>query len=96
VLNPTPIIVLSPSPSQTSASESSIATNASQHSVSVTPLPVPHRIHPHNTHTMRTRGKLGIVKPRLHPTLLLTHVEPTSHKIAIQDPKWHLAMKDNE
>ena len=81
VLNPTPIIVLSPS--QNTAFEPSVATHASQHAMHVPHPPVPHGIHPHNTHIMRTRGKLGIVQPRLHPTLLLTHIEPTSYKTAI-------------
>jgi hypothetical protein len=94
VLNPTPITVLSPSPSQNSSLESSAATIDSHSASLVSPPPVPHRIHPNNTHSMRTRGKLGIVQPRLHPTLLLTHVEPTSYKTALKDPKWHLAMKD--
>lgn len=49
VLNPTPITVLSPSPSHNFASESSTSTTASQHAISVSPPPVPHIIHPHNT-----------------------------------------------
>jgi len=58
------------------------------------PTPVvPHRIHPHNTHSMSTRGKLDIVQPRLHPTLLLTQCEPTSYKQAAKDPNWHQAMQ---
>jgi len=43
---------------------------------------------------MRTRGKHGIVQPRISPTLLLTHVGPTTYKTALQDPKWHLAMQE--
>lgn len=85
VFNPTPITILSTSPSNTS-SESLTPTP-------ITPPPKPHRIHPLNTHSMATRGKLGIVQPRLQPTLLLTHLEPTSHKQALLDPNWHLAMK---
>ena len=94
VLNPTPITVLSPSPSQNSPSESSATTIESHPASHVSTPPVPHIIHPNNTHSMRTRGKLGIVQPRLHPTLLLTHVEPTSYKTALKDAKWRLAMKD--
>ena len=47
------------------------------------PPPVPHRIHPQNTHSMRTRGKHDIGQPRIHPSLLLTHVELTSYKHAL-------------
>jgi histone deacetylase 1/2 len=43
---------------------------------------------------MATRPKHGIVQPRLHPTLLLTELEPTSYKTALKDPKWLAAMKD--
>lgn len=53
VFNPTPITILSTSPSNTS-SESLTPTP-------ITPPPKPHRIHPLNTHSMATRGKLGIV-----------------------------------
>jgi histone deacetylase 1/2 len=42
---------------------------------------------------MSTRGKQGIVQPRLHPTLLLTHIEPSSYKTAMQQPDWLQAMK---
>jgi hypothetical protein len=52
------------------------------------------KIHPHNSHSMQTRAKHGIVQPKLHPTLLLTELEPTSYKTALQDPKWLAAMKD--
>jgi len=43
---------------------------------------------------MITRSKNGIVQPRLHPTLLLSHVEPTSYKQALADPNWFTAMKN--
>ncbi|KAI5438585.1 hypothetical protein KIW84_024357 [Lathyrus oleraceus] len=56
--------------------------------------PQPPKIHPHNTHTMVTSANDGIVKPRLHPTLLLTELEPTSYKNTIKNPKWLDAMKD--
>lgn len=42
---------------------------------------------------MVTRAKNGIVQPRLHPTLLLTELEPTFYKMALKDPKWLDAMK---
>jgi histone deacetylase 1/2 len=42
---------------------------------------------------MSTRGKQGIVQPRLHPTLLLTRIEPSSYKTAMQQPDWLQAMK---
>ncbi|RDY14857.1 putative mitochondrial protein, partial [Mucuna pruriens] len=41
---------------------------------------------------MQTRSKSGIVKPRLHPTLLLTEVEPSHYKTALADPTWMAAM----
>jgi hypothetical protein len=43
---------------------------------------------------MHTRAKNGIVQPRLHPTLLLTELEPTSYKTALKEPKWFAAMQD--
>lgn len=43
---------------------------------------------------MQTRAKSGIVKPRLNPTLLLTHMEPTSIKQALTIPHWLQAMQD--
>jgi len=46
-----------------------------------------------NTHPMCTRAKAGIIKPRLQPTLLLTHAEPKSTKSALSNPTWHAAMK---
>lgn len=85
VFNPTPINILSPSPSPSNTPSSS-STNTP-----ITPLPKPHRIYPLNTHYMPTRGKLGIVQPRPNPTLLFTHLEPTSHKQALLDHNWHLA-----
>nr|KYP47850.1 Retrovirus-related Pol polyprotein from transposon TNT 1-94 [Cajanus cajan] len=42
---------------------------------------------------MTTRAKVGIVKPRLHPTLLLTHTEPKSTKQALANDTWLAAMK---
>jgi hypothetical protein len=41
---------------------------------------------------MSTRAKNGIVQPRLHPTLLLTHIEPTTYKQAMKSDKWLQAM----
>ncbi|RDX69151.1 hypothetical protein CR513_51774, partial [Mucuna pruriens] len=43
---------------------------------------------------MQTRAKPSIVQPRLHPTFLLTHMEPTTTKQALAYPTWYLAMKD--
>lgn len=37
---------------------------------------------------METEWRSGIFKPNLHPTLILTEVEPNYHKIALKDPKW--------
>lgn len=39
--------------------------------------PQPPRIHTQSTRTMVTKDKDGIVQPRLHPTLILTKLEPT-------------------
>jgi len=94
VYNPTPITVISPSVSP-QASES--PTPQSQSTASVSPsVPAqtpPHRIHPHNNHSMATRGKHGIVQKRLHPTLLLTHTEPSGYKQAMNTPEWLQAMQ---
>ena len=85
VLNPTPITILSPSPSQNSSPESSASVTSSQSTNSESTPPVPHRVHPQNRHSMRTRGKHGIVQPRINPILLLTHVEPTTYKTALHN-----------
>ncbi|GAU33749.1 hypothetical protein TSUD_52820 [Trifolium subterraneum] len=88
-LNPTAITIVPPPSTATSF----VSPTSTASSVSLQEPPViPHRIHPQNTHSMSTRGKLGIVQPRLHPTLLLTHVEPTSYKQAMQHPDWLKAM----
>ena len=50
-------------------------------------------VRPDNTHSMCTRKKAGIVKQRLQPTLLLTHVAPRSTKSALSNPTWHAAKK---
>ena len=42
---------------------------------------------------MCTRAKSGIVKPRVNPTLLLTHLEPKSTKATLNDPSWLSAMQ---
>nr|KYP63466.1 Retrovirus-related Pol polyprotein from transposon TNT 1-94 [Cajanus cajan] len=42
---------------------------------------------------MTTRAKASIVKPRLQPTLLLTHVEPKNTKQALANDTWLAAMK---
>jgi histone deacetylase 1/2 len=88
VLNPTPITII-PHLSPTNSLSSASTTTPSPSGPSV----VPHRIHPLNTHSMSTRGKQGIVQPRLNPTLLLTHVEPSSYKQAMQHTEWFQAMK---
>lgn len=48
---------------------------------------------PHNTHPMPTRSKSRIVKPRLHPTLLLTVAEPATVTQALSSPEWTHAMQ---
>lgn len=57
---------------------STISPSSSQ---TISPSP-PHQnqpfVNPHNMHSMQTRAKRGIVQPKRHPTLLLTHLEPTS------------------
>ncbi|MCI43157.1 histone deacetylase, partial [Trifolium medium] len=92
ILYPTPITIIPPS----SVDNNSVSPSSADASVShnsPAPTVIPHRIHPQNSHSMATRGILGIVQPRLHPTLLLTHVEPTCYKQALQHPKWLAAMK---
>nr|KYP59934.1 Retrovirus-related Pol polyprotein from transposon TNT 1-94 [Cajanus cajan] len=42
---------------------------------------------------MTTSAKAGIVKPRLQPTLLLTHIEPKNTKQALASDTWLAAMK---
>nr|KYP43731.1 hypothetical protein KK1_034811 [Cajanus cajan] len=45
------------------------------------------------TRVVATGAKYGIVKPRLQPTLLLTHVEPKTTKQALSNPTWTAAMQ---
>ena len=42
---------------------------------------------------MCTRAKASVVKPRLHPTILLAHSETKSTKTALSNPTWLAAMK---
>ena len=42
---------------------------------------------------MCTRAKSRIVKPRLNPTLLLTHVEPKFVKYAMSNHTWYATMQ---
>jgi len=42
---------------------------------------------------MQTRSKSGIFQPRIHPTLLLAHMESMSAKQALTGPTWLAAMK---
>lgn len=44
-------------------------------------------INPHNIHPMQTRAKNWHSSTRLQPTLLLTHVEPTSYRQALAIPE---------
>lgn len=43
---------------------------------------------------MSTRAKADIVKPRLNPTVLVTHVEPTTISQALAHTHPHAAMKE--
>lgn len=61
-------LVLSPSPSIEHPVQS----------LSPSPQPLPQNVHP-----MQTKSKSGIVQHRIHPTLLLTHLEPKSTKQAL-------------
>ena len=50
---------------------------------------------PPAVHSMQTRGKAGITKPKKQFSLLSTVSPiPTSHKVALQDPNWTPAMDD--
>lgn len=90
IFNPTPITTISPSSSGVISSPSQSHSNntVSQHNEPASgpspPHAPPHCIHPNNIHTMATRGKRGIVQQRIQPTLLLTHLEPTSYKQAMK------------
>ncbi|RDX67550.1 hypothetical protein CR513_53561, partial [Mucuna pruriens] len=42
---------------------------------------------------MQTRSKSSIVKPKLHPTLLITTIEPSIVRQALSSPLWKLAMQ---
>lgn len=42
---------------------------------------------------MITRAKAGIFKPKTY-LAVTKHLEPASVKVALQDPKWFLAMKE--
>ena len=75
----------------TISSSSTPVSESSNNSVPTLPNP---SIHPNNVHSMQTRAKSGITKPKLHPTLLLTHMEPRSVGQALSSPHWLQAMKD--
>ena len=42
---------------------------------------------------MCTKAKVGVVNPRLHPTLLLAHSKHKSTKEALSNPTWFATMK---
>nr|KYP42260.1 Retrovirus-related Pol polyprotein from transposon TNT 1-94 [Cajanus cajan] len=69
------------------------STSTSNSSSSSSPLSA-HTLPPStsNVHPMQTRSKSGIVRPKLHPTLLLTTTEPTSLKQALSSPSWKTVM----
>ena len=48
---------------------------------------------PQNTHLMQTRSKTGIVQHKIHPTLVLAHMEPKFTKQALAGPTQLAAMK---
>lgn len=49
-------------------------------------------IPPYKIHHMLIQSKNGIVKPRLHPALLLTNVEPSTVKQVLAGPHWCASM----
>ncbi|KAI5445827.1 hypothetical protein KIW84_013894 [Lathyrus oleraceus] len=72
---------------------STISPSSSPAESSVSHVPLPFNpsqpfIHPLNTHIMQTRAKSGVTQPRLTPTLLLTHMEPSSVSQALAVPHW--------
>jgi len=95
ILNPTPVTIISPSQSPIHSQPSNASSPVSNESAAgpFSPPAPPHRIHPNNTHAMATRGKHGIVQKRLQPTLLLTHLEPTTYKLAMKNSDWLQAMQ---
>lgn len=84
------IPTISPNPSQSllNSAPSPPQPETSSHTTIVpqadSTSPPPSR--PTNIYLMVIRSKAGIFKARIHPTLLLTHVEPKSVKQALQDP----------
>jgi len=46
-----------------------------------------------NTHPMKTRSKFYIFQHQIHPSLLLSHSEPTNVKQALKDKNWQAAMQ---
>jgi len=47
---------------------------------------------PINTHSMQTRSKSGIIRQRIHPSLLLTNIEPCNASQALKNVNWAIAM----
>ena len=84
-----------PTTSSTNPDTWSLTTNTDQPQTDNLPSSdtVPALVRPTNTHPMCTRAKSGIVKPRVNPTLLLTHLEPKSTKATLNDPSWLSAMQ---
>jgi histone deacetylase 1/2 len=85
------------SPSNSESSSPNVQnSNASQHifsplssDFSLESSPGNTTSHPTQSHTMVTRSKA-----RANPTLLLTHIEPTTIKQALQIPHWKKAMQE--
>lgn len=77
------------SPSSSSGfvnSDRSGSNSAANSNPVVSIVPSPHILNPLNVYPMTTRAKNGIVQPKIHPTLLLTHMEPTTVKQALASP----------
>nr|KYP34572.1 Retrovirus-related Pol polyprotein from transposon TNT 1-94 [Cajanus cajan] len=99
ITNPqAPVTSTSPSPPSPPISTDSSSSRPSHTSPRPSPsssnsLPTRVEAPPVNLHPMTTRAKAGIAKPRLQPTLLLTHFEPKSTKQALASDTWLAAMK---
>ncbi|KAI5382563.1 hypothetical protein KIW84_070123 [Lathyrus oleraceus] len=86
---------ISPSSSPGSVnSDRSGSNSAANSNPVVSTVPSPHILNPLNVHPTTTRAKNGIVQPKIHPTLLLTHMEPTTVKQALASPHWFQAMQE--
>jgi len=89
---PSPIQHASPTSSDVSLVSPLISpsTNTTRSS----PLPPPIVPSTSSTHPMQTRSKLGIIKPKQYPIMLLVILEPASFKHALSSPIWRTSIQE--